>query len=370
MHLRTVSGRGGGPEKTLLSTPQYLPGYDVRLVCIRPEDDPDYNMPERARKLGVQLVDIAERHGFDVRTLIRLGREVRAFRPHILHPHDYKTNALSLLIGRCFGIPVVTTAHGNVSRGGRLEFYYRLDGWCYRRMRHVFAVSEDIVSYARGLRVPQDRLSLVHNAIDTQLHKRQDTVDETKRRLGFRTDTFLVGSIARLASEKRFDVLIDAVSRLASEGIEIELLIAGDGTERERLERHIGEQPDSRRFQLLGYRSDTTDLLQALDVFALTSDREGLPNSLLEAMAMEVPIVATRVGGISSLVSDGHSGLLVDPASAADVADCLRRLFASVALRRRLAEQARRTVESRFDFASRMRRIRSVYDAVVAGDTK
>ena len=367
MHLRTVTGKGGGPEKTLLNSPRHLPDYDVRLLYIRPENDPDYNMPERAREMGVTLIDVPERYGFDPRTVFRLRREIRDFKPHILHAHDYKTNVLAILMGRWFGIPVVTTAHGNVSRGGRLEWYYRLDGWCYRRMRHVVVVSDDLRQYITNLEVAANRLTLIHNAIDTTVYRRCVSTEEMKRKLGMRSDSFLIGAIARLAEEKRFDVLIDAVARLVAGGMDVELVIAGDGSERERLQKQISEQTEPGRFHLLGYRSDAIDLLQALDVFALTSEREGLPNSLLEAMAMEVPVVATRIAGIPLLISHGKNGLMTEPGDVGELEQCLRRLLADAELRRSLAHEARRTIVNEYDFSARMQKVEMVYNRILHG---
>src|SRR5262249_41949557 len=125
LHLRTVSGRGGGPEKTLLNSPRFLDDrYDVRLAYIRPAYDPAYDLPARAKVMGVHLTDIPERGPADPRAVWRLARAIMSFQPEILHAHDYKTNFLGLLLGRCFGIRTITTLHGYVTRGGRLELYY------------------------------------------------------------------------------------------------------------------------------------------------------------------------------------------------------------------------------------------------------
>src|SRR5438045_2138598 len=145
LHLRTVSGHGGGPEKTLLASPKFLADqYDVRLLYIRPAVDPDYDMPQRASNLGLELIDIPERGPLDPRTWWRAARAVREFQPDLLHAHDYKTNLLSLALGWRFGIPVVTTLHGYVTRGPRLNLYYRLDRHLLRRIDHCIAVSHDL----------------------------------------------------------------------------------------------------------------------------------------------------------------------------------------------------------------------------------
>ena len=119
------------------------------------------------------------------------------------------------------------------------------------------------------------------------------------------------------------------------------------------------------RIRLLGYQSDMVSWYQAMDAFALSSFREGLPNVLLEAMATEVPVVATRIAGIPRLVSHEENGLLIEPGSADDLASALARLLRDDDLRRKLSRAARHTIESRYSFASRMDKIRTIYDQLL-----
>jgi len=119
------------------------------------------------------------------------------------------------------------------------------------------------------------------------------------------------------------------------------------------------------RVRLLGYRTDTIDLYQAMDLFVLNSLREGLPNVLLEAMAVELPVVATRIAGVPRLVEHETSGLLVDANSDEQLHAALARLLADADLRGRLAACGRRTVEEKFSFPVRMERVRAVYDRVL-----
>ena len=119
------------------------------------------------------------------------------------------------------------------------------------------------------------------------------------------------------------------------------------------------------RFRLLGYRSDAIDIYQAMDVFALSSLREGLPNVLLEAMALGTPVVATRIAGVPRLVQHDVNGLLVDPGSAEALACAFSDLLSNPQRREALAAVGRKTIEDEFSFASRMERIRDVYDGLL-----
>ena len=140
------------------------------------------------------------------------------------------------------------------------------------------------------------------------------------------------------------------------------LLIAGEGDEEPRLRTLVAELGCGERVRLLGYRADVTELYQALDVFALSSRREGLPNVLLEAMALEVPVVATRIAGVPKLIDDENNGLLIQPGSVDELTDALERLLRDGELRKRLARAGRETIAARYSFAARMRKVQAIYD--------
>ena len=196
LHMRIINGKGGGPEKTLLSTPKHLgPDYEVRLAYLRPRHDADYDMAERARESGVTLIDIPESGPLDPRSLMRLSREIRLFRPHVLHAHDYKTDLLAVMFSRWSKAPAVTTLHGFVTMGGRLNLYYRVDRWALRRMHHSIAVSPDLYDFLGQIGVSKDRMTLVENGIDTQVYRRLRDRRQCKRELGFDVDRPLVGAV-------------------------------------------------------------------------------------------------------------------------------------------------------------------------------
>jgi glycosyltransferase involved in cell wall biosynthesis len=369
LHLRTVTGRGGGPEKTLLASPRFIGGgYQLRLAYVRPVNDELYDMPARAAQAGATLIDIPERVGFDPRTWWRLVNEVRHSRPDILHAHDYKTNVLGVLLAKRFGLPVVTTLHGYGLGGGRLNWYYRIERWALRRMDRVIAVSEDIERYVLSIGIPRARCALVENAIDTDTYRRTMDTNAARVQAGLGNRNLVVGGVGRLCGEKGFDRLIRAVTNLSSDGIVVKLVLVGEGEERDRLEKLVRDLNCRHAVQLLGYRPDTVALYQALDVFVLSSVREASPNVVLEAMAMEVPVVATRIAGVPKLIEDGVNGLLVEPDDVEGLTRALETMLGDQALRARLARAGRQTIEERYTFAGRMKKIRAIYDDLLGLD--
>jgi glycosyltransferase involved in cell wall biosynthesis len=148
-------------------------------------------------------------------------------------------------------------------------------------------------------------------------------------------------------------------------GLDVAVLIAGEGTEKTSLEALASELGMRDCVHLLGYCADTRRAYAAMDVFALSSLREGLPNVLLEAMSMELPVIATRIAGVPRLVRDDENGLLVEPGSIDSLAQSLTRIVTEDELRQRLRRSGRHTVETRYSFAKRIEKIRMIYDELL-----
>jgi glycosyltransferase involved in cell wall biosynthesis len=365
LDARVVSGSGGGPDKTILNSPRFLTSAGYRNLCayLHPENDPGFEqLRKRAQAAEAPLLSIPDRGPWDWRVIGRMLDICRRERVAIWHGHDYKSNALGLLLRRFWPMRLVTTVHGWVKHTRRTPLYYRIDRFCLPLYERVICVSKDLYEECLALKVPAERCLLIENGIDLADYSRTLTREEARRPLGISPERLVVGAIGRLSAEKGFDRLIRAVDRLIRVGLDVELLIAGEGDEEPRLRALAAELGCSERVCLLGYQANVKELYQAFDVFALSSLREGLPNVLLEAMALEVPVLATSIAGVPRLIDDEKSGLLIQPDSVDELTSALDRLLRDAELRRRLARAGRETIVSRFSFAERMRKIQALYD--------
>ena len=365
LEARVVRGSGGGPDKTILNTPRFLTPMGYRTICayMHPPNDSGFDqLRAKARQWQAPLLSVPDSGPWDLGVLPRLLDICRRERVSLWHGHDYKSNLVGLLLRRFWPMKLVTTVHGWVHHTHRTPLYYRLDRLCLPRYDRVIAVSQDLYEQCLKCGVAPERCRLIDNAIDTEEFRRRVDRTAAKRQLAIPPERFLIGAVGRLSAEKGFDVLIRAVDRLLSQGHDLGLVIVGEGSEDSRLRELIAECRHGERIRLLGYRPDVAGVYQALDAFALSSYREGLPNVLLEAMAFEVPVVATRIAGIPALIEDGENGLLVEPGDCDGLAGALVRLSDDALLRSQLAQSGRHTVESRFDFRQRMEKIAAVYD--------
>ncbi|MCC5827868.1 MAG: glycosyltransferase [Phycisphaeraceae bacterium] len=365
-----VTGTGGGPDKTILLSAPFLAHtrYCLTAAYLHPPGDTGFeSIRGRAEALGSPLVSIPDRGPLDFRVLRRLIRLCRDLKVDIWHGHDYKTNFLGILV-RCFHrMKLVTTLHGWVKHTRKTPLYYAIDRFSLRFYDHVIAVSEDLYHEASRLGVPASRLTLVHNAIDERTFNRQGPPADAplRRQSGTPAGRLVVGAMGRLSPEKGFDTLIEAFGQVIAGGVDAELWIGGEGDMLESLRRRVSEAGLDDRVKLRGFVSNTKDFYEALDCFVLSSLREGLPNVILEAAAMRVPIVSTRIAGVGCMLTDGRNALMCDPGDTRALARSMSQMLADAALRRRLAENARDLIERRYGFSHRMARIRAIYDRVL-----
>lgn len=367
-HVRCVNGFGGGPEKTILNSPRFLAplGYDSLCVYMRPPGDAGFaTLEERAAAANAPLLALDDRGPLDwrlVRNLVRLCRERRV---DIWHGHDYKSNVFGLIARRFWPMKLVTTLHGWVEDTRRMKLYNAIDRWAIRGYPEVMCVSQKLWEECLRFGVPAAHCRLIPNGIDTLDYRRTWSSDEAKLKCGATPGRLLLGAVGRLSPEKGFAQLIRAVDRVLSQGLDVDLWIAGQGGLRDELEQQITTRQRGERIRLVGQLKDPRAFFQACDLFVLSSLSEGLPNVVLEAMALETPVLATRVGEVPLVVTHEQDGILVEPDDEEALAREITRLAQDAELRRRLAFAARATVERSFSFGERIQREVAVYDLVL-----
>jgi glycosyltransferase involved in cell wall biosynthesis len=361
LDARVVTGSEVEPDKTILNSPRYLAQSGYRMVCgyLHPPGDPGFaEIATKATRAGAPLVSIPDRGPWDWRVVGGLLDACRRERVAVWHGHDDKTNLLGLLLRRHWPMRLVTTAH----QAMRAAVSDRL---ALRRYERVICSSEDLVETCVRAGVLPDRCVLLENAIDTAEYRRRQPAELAKAALGLPPDGLVVGAVGRIEPSNGFDLLIRAVAALAGRGLGVWVLVVGDGGDRGRLEQLAGEFGVADRFRLVGRRADVRGFFEAMDVFTLCA---GLPNVLLEAMALEVPAVAARVAGVSALVQDGRTGLLVKPGDRVGLTRSLHALLTNPGLRQTLSRAARRAVETRFSFPVRMQKLTRIYDELLSDE--
>jgi glycosyltransferase involved in cell wall biosynthesis len=369
LELRSVRGTGGGPEKTILLGAERSDRdrFAVTVCYVRDLRDDVFKIDERARAMGVDYVEVTEQHSFDPGIWSKLTALVRDRRIDVVHSHDYKTDMLALLLAHRHGVIPLSTAHGWTGQSGRERYlYYPIEKRLLARFPRVIAVSTDIRDELVRHGTSSDRVRVVLNAIDAAAFRRvDDRRDAVRKALGYDSTHVVVGAVGRLERQKRFDLLLEAFAALASQSSHLRLVIVGDGSLRNELDAGASALGIADRCQFLGHRDDIALLHHAFDLYVQSSEYEGTPNAVLEAMAMESPLVATDVGGTRELAAHGEHGLIVPKNDVPALRSAMQAALADRPAARTRSAAARRRVESDLSFEARTRRLEGIYEELV-----
>jgi glycosyltransferase involved in cell wall biosynthesis len=343
----------GGTESILLELVRRMTGgeHEVSVCSLCPLGQIGHEI----EAAGVTITTLGMSANPSFRELavaaIRLARMLDRERIDLVQSFLYRANVVATLaVKMSRRRPRLVSGQRSLNPAG-FQKAARAVKWTRRFSDVVVAVSEAVRDEVLASeRTPPERVIVIRNGVDTSVFT---PVDGTRARaqLGLTSDAFVVGGVGRLAPVKGFQHLIDAAGVLERRGVEIDVLLVGDGPDREELRQRAAAANLAKRVHFLGVRRDLTELYATMDVFALPSVQEGSPNALLEAMACARPIVASLVGGVPEIVVDGGCGLLTPAGDVESLADALVRVKNDVELRGRLGAAARIRVEEAYDIA-------------------
>lgn len=366
LELRSVRGTGGGPEKTiLLGTAATDPRRFAITVCyVRDDRDGVFAIGDWANRIGVDYVELRERHSFDPSIVTALRALVRNRRIDIVHAHDYKTNLLAWCSRLANGTKALSTVHGWTGHSRRERYlYYPADKRVLARFPRLIAVSSEIRGELVRCGAAPNRIEVVLNGIDHRTFDRDPSKrPDVRRQLQIAEDEIVVGAVGRLEPQKRFEVLMQAMALVRRTRANVRLIIAGEGSSRGALEQAMRDLNLGSACRLLGHCSDVPAVHHAFDLFVQSSDYEGTPNAVLEAMALRTPVVATDVGGTAELMTHEVHGLIVRPNDPHLLATAIERAIQDPTTRRARVDAARDRVERELSFTRRMQRVEAVYD--------
>lgn len=293
---------------------------------------------------GIPVHHLDKKEGLDFGLVKRLAALTREIGADVIHSNNYSAWLYSVLASKFGGTGVcVHTEHSNVDSGEKRRYVLE---WILSHWTHfVVSVSEMVrMNLIERARIDTRRIRYVPNGIDTvQFSSSVDIRHATREELGLADDEVVVGAIGRLVPVKNHGLLLDAFSRALGKGVSLRLMIIGEGPERELLEETVGRLGLGSQVILTGERQDVDVLLNAMDIYVLSSLSEGMSLSLLEAMSMGLPIIATAVGGSVDLVQE-QNGILVPSGDAEAMKDAIIRLASDFEARKRMGQASRASV--------------------------
>jgi len=348
---------------TLLRALQDEKSLELSAIILNPG-----KLAEQLKSAGteVSVLDESRDNFFQLRRKI-IG-VLRGRNIDILHSHRYKENILAALVKNRCGIKrLIQTIHGISEPGRGFALYkaraYALANRAFSRkyFDKIITVSGDIERRLRN-KLPASRLITIHNAIDPQKIKVSRPAGEIRREFGIDGHAPLIGATGRMVAVKAYDLFLKMAQIILESRPDARFMLVGDGPLRKSLQDLSRELNIDDRVIFPGFRDDIIDVMNAFDLFVVSSFHEGVPMALLEAMALKKVIVSTAVGGINEVIEDGVSGILVEPNSVDDLAGACLRIIENEGLRRELESAAAERIEREFSIDILCARVISLYN--------
>lgn len=362
--LVTTDSKICGTESMILSLLKYLnrEKFSPYLTTLMGPGD----LIEAARNLGVEGQNLALARRQLLTGLIRFRKIVREFQPDVIHSFLFHSNLLARAAR--FLNPKLSVISG-IRTVYTVKDYGRLYGWLERLTHsqdrfYVANSQHGLQSVIDGIGLRKDKLIAIHNGLE--FFEPAEPIQEIREDIEFEFDLdekdCVVGIVAQLRPPKRHDLLIHAIARLKDRYPHLRLMIVGQGAIEDELRALAINRGVEKQVLFTGYRLDVQRLLLRMDIFALPSEVEGQPVSILEAMNAGLPVVAARAGGVPELVVAGETGFLCIPGDLDDLCQSLIRLVESEELRRKMGRAGQERAQKLFSADRMARRFEGLYE--------
>jgi len=367
MQCRSTYTTGGGPDKTVLLVAEKAnpEKFNVIIMYMRGAHDSEFQIAKWARDKGLTVHEVLEHGKFDFDNLRQINRLIRDYKIDIYHARDYKTCFFGFLVGLINPrMKLVFTAHGWIVDNAKQKLYTWLNLFSLKRYDRIIAVSKATKQIMIDSGIAGNRIDLIYNAIDEDLWLRDKVTSTFRSELQIPDTGKLVGVVGRLSTEKGIDTTLKVAQKVITARPDTYFILVGDGPSRPEVEKNIAELRLSNNVFLVGFRKDALNIYAGLDLFLSTSLTEGTPNTVLEAFAMEVPVVHTAVGGVPEIIEDGVDGILCEVGDVDGISEAVLSILNDDDRARQLRERGRQSACSKFSFTARMQAIESLYEKV------
>ena len=336
--------RGGQRQSFLLAQALKRKGYNFFFVV-----QPESPLCQKASEAVLPVFPLKMRSELDFVAISRLGRAMKRRNCVLAHFHDAHSVAVGSAAASLAKVPIRI-----ISR--RVDFPLKRNYFSRRKYRKnidkIIAISEGVKKVLIEGGIDPDCIDVIPSGIDFSPFEKGDLVEKQdnylRRELSFEPDDYLVGIVAHLADHKGHKYLIKATEILKKSAPNIKMIIVGEGPLRMMLNKQASDSGVEDIVFFLGFREDVPRILHSLDLFVISSYLEGMGSSILDAMACRLPVVATKVGGIPEVVTNGETGLLVPPRSPSALARAILRLYYNKALASRLGQKGHEVVHQKY----------------------
>jgi glycosyltransferase involved in cell wall biosynthesis len=362
LHAIETTGPGGA-ETVVLNLLRSLEGSPYRSTVLLQGEG---WLSRQINALGIEPIVLPQSGMADVHWFRFVKKLIAEQNIRLIHAHEFMMNVYCSMIASVMGLSCVTTVHGKNYYGDK---WRRRAAYRYASRRScMVAVSSDIKHYLVDcIGARPDDVGVIHNGVDVEgFAPNAEVRMRVRQELKIPHDCTLLGAVGNLYQVKGHSHLIKALARVIPVWPNFRLFIAGRGEEMGALQEEARRLGLAEHVMLLGFRDDVAALIQAMDIFVMPSESEGIPLALLEAMAAQKPVVVTDVGGMPEVVTD-LVGKRCPPKDPAALADCLLKLLRDPELAHRLGLEGRKRVQADFSIEKMYEQYVDRYEAMIRG---
>jgi len=365
--IYSASGFGGMPRNlSLIASRLDSRRFRLHVGLMGEEDDAaaDFrNLLDTSPDVLRSFVVIGEGRTFDLRVAKQIAALVEEHSIDVLSCHGYKADLFGVLVRYYLKteVKLFTIAHGWVSKTFKLKLYQTLDKLLFRLFDKVVLVSSKQIEELGSLGIDKSRVEVINNGVDIESFSFKGPSRSLLSELDVDPGVKKVGFAGRLAGEKGVSKALQIFKEVLSEESEALFIVVGDGPKRAELEKLSGDLGISSRVIFTGFRKDMKAVYSILDVYLSCSSHEGLPNSVLEAMASGVPCVLSDIAGHQDIVEDGKNGFLIDPDNYNSGSLRVASLLSNSSLAGSIKDEARRVLQKKFSISGRIQKIEKAY---------
>ena len=360
-----------GPGRTILQCAEDIDkdGFQIIIGAFNSGLKNGTEYEREAQMKGLRVIRIKERSQIDFRPIKQVISLVKKLKIDILHTHDFRSNLIGTIAAKLMGKPIVITVHGWISNDFKGRLKSSIDKVIVRHSNFVIAVSKKTLE---SIGNPNSFMGyrIMPNALKLHNYQPLRPFGSLKQELGVGENEIIIATIGRLSPEKGQRLFIDAAQSIVKNYNNMRFLIIGTGPDRSMLEKLVKDKGISKYIIFTGYRDDMQTAYNNIDLVVQSSWTEGMPNVILEAMLMQVPVIATNVGGTGQIVSNGRNGTLIKPG---DLKALISNMLHFIRQPKRFSQMAmtgRKDIQTHFNHADRVKALQKIYTDVLSSFEK